>query len=409
MDDLPFDRCRHLVILLDGFGYDVVKRYYDEGGLRIFHAPSRLIAPYPTMTDIASADILGDFACHASQARYFDEIHNHSSGSAMSYIAYRNEAYARFFTYRQDKMWDGLAYFKSGPVFRRELKKLKKQFDKRQTKELIAHFASSATVSTQKGETGQISALKSIEQLVYQIIWETHGLVKITLLADHGHTNTRPEQLDVEQYLKTKGWQSTKSLKEPHDFYIERLGLVTVASLWTRNPVALAEDLAKCPGVDLASYAKDDAVVVLSPDGGQATIRKHENSYSYDALIGDLLLLKPILEGLSENQGYYDDVLLLTATATHQYPDALHRLWWAHFGQVENPPSVLISLKDQYCVGSRFFSKVTNMASTHGSLNYKNSVTFIMSTAWPLPPVLRSRDVPQCLGSHAGGRWPMEK
>jgi len=406
LDDLPLDRCRHLVIMLDGFGYDVVKRYYDAGGLRVFHAPSRVVVPYPAMTDIATADLLGDFACRASQAKYFDVPHNRVAGSATGYITYENEAYARLFTYRELKRWDGIAYFWAGPVFKKELSDLKKLFDKRRTREIVATLVSSAAVSTQDGEAGQMAALRRVDQLVNQIIWETHGLVKITLLADHGHSYTPPERLDVESFLKERGWRLAKKLNRPTDYYIERLGLITVACLWTQSPAALAQDLIRCGGVSLASYADGDAAMVLSPDGGRAAIRKRGEAYSYEAAAVDPLLLKPILEQLTANDGYYGGDALLAATATHVFPDPLHRLWRAHFGQVENPPSVIISLDDRYCIGWSFFARLVRIASTHGSLNYRNSVTFIMSTAGPLPPVMRSRDVPRHLSTLLGEPWP---
>src|ERR1035437_2942209 len=46
-DAIPFDKCRHLVIILDGFGYEVIKKFYDAGNLRAFYPPSRVIASYP--------------------------------------------------------------------------------------------------------------------------------------------------------------------------------------------------------------------------------------------------------------------------------------------------------------------------------------------------------------------------
>ncbi len=64
LGELAFEGRRHLVVVLDGFGYHVVKDYYDSGGLRMFYPPSRVIAPYPTLTDLAMEDLLGYRALH---------------------------------------------------------------------------------------------------------------------------------------------------------------------------------------------------------------------------------------------------------------------------------------------------------------------------------------------------------
>ncbi len=50
-----------------------------------------------------------------------------------------------------------------------------------------------------------------------------------------------------------------------------------------------------------------------------------------------------------------------------------------------------------------------DIASTHGGLNNSGSVTFIMSTAGALPPVMRSRDVPKNMKALTGEPFPLRK
>ncbi len=82
LDAIPTAQCRHLVIILDGFGYDVVKDYYDKGSLRMFHPPSRVIAPYPTLTDVSMEDILGYIPCQGFEAMYY----NRKAGNALKSV-----------------------------------------------------------------------------------------------------------------------------------------------------------------------------------------------------------------------------------------------------------------------------------------------------------------------------------
>jgi hypothetical protein len=410
LDAIPFQRCRHLVIILDGFGYDVVKAYYDAGGLRMFHAPSRVIAPYPTLTDTSLEDVFNYIPCAGYEAQYFDRQANQVVGGAGSYLTGADEPYARFFRYRASILWDAISYVQPWAVFRKEINDALKGFERGGCQEFIAYFVSSAGVGTQDGAVGQKRCLERTERMINQVLWRTHGMVKITLTADHGHSYTPSTLAPMAKYLEKKGWRLRDHLNGERDVVWIRFGLVTYASLDTRRPAALAADLAGCPGVDLVSFTDGAAVTVLDSAGGRATIRRKGDAYSYELAAGDPLTLRPILSALkADAEGYYDANAVFTATADHEYPAPLERLWRGHFGLVQHPTSVLASLKDNYYSGSSSFAGAVHVASTHGSLNRKNSTTFIMSTAGELPPLLRSGEVHTAMSKLVGGPWPMER
>ncbi|MHC4216349.1 MAG: hypothetical protein ACYSWP_23605, partial [Planctomycetota bacterium] len=125
LDEIPTARCRHLVIIVDGFGYDLVKRYYDSGKLRMFHNPSRVVAPYPAVTEVSLSAIMGSSAPRAVQSRYFDRKTNSIIGGVMDYIKGKNEPFAASLTYRADQHVDGLGYLLGMPVFVSELNTVK--------------------------------------------------------------------------------------------------------------------------------------------------------------------------------------------------------------------------------------------------------------------------------------------
>ena len=74
--------------------------------------------------------------------------------------------------------------------------------------------------------------------------------------------------------------------------------------------------------------------------------------------------------------------------STHAPPCSLPKA-----GLVENVPAVVLTTKDGWYCGKGKFDFFVDVASTHGSLNYSNSVTFAMSTAGELPEVLRLTDL----------------
>ena len=410
LDEVSFAGRRHIVIILDGFGYDVLKGYYDSGGLRLFHPPSRVIAPYPTLTDLALEDALGYIPCHGFEAKYYDRRANRIVGGSGAYLSGTNEPYNRLLDYRAGLIWDAIGYVAPWEVFGKEVNDLVRLVDRQDRREVLAYMVSSAGVSTARGAEGQLRALRLIDRLAHQLVWSSRGLVQLTLLADHGHSYTPARRIPLEKYLTTKGWRMTGSLREPNDVAYIRFGLETYASFACRRPAELAADLAGCQGVTIVSYAEGESVVVLSSDGGRATITKSGGRYKYEAASGDPLKLSGILGSLSADaQGFYDDRALFEATALHEYPDALARLWRAHFSLAANTPDVIISLADEYYSGSTSFGDTVKVASTHGGLNRKNSTTFIMSTAGPLPAVMRSADIPANMTALLGRPWPAKK
>ena len=181
-----------------------------------------------------------------------------------------------------------------------------------------------------------------------------------------------------------------------------RFGLVTYAAFNTREPEALVEDLLAFEPVELASYVEGDAVVVRSRSG-TASIRSADGkTFQYQPRDGDPLKLAGLVGDTTDGRA----VLKATVAARHEYPDALYRLWRAHFGLAENPPDVIVSLDDGYYSGKGFFGEVVSMASTHGGLNRRNSATYFMSTAAPVEGPLRSEDIPQVIEKVFGRPFP---
>ena len=142
----------------------------------------------------------------------------------------------------------------------------------------------------------------------------------------------------------------------------------------------------------------------------KARILRKGGAYRYEAISGDPLKLGEILPGLTPDaEGYHHADALLAATATHTYPAPLQRLWRAHLGLVENPPDVILSLADGFFSGAKSFGGSVRVASTHGSLNARNSTAFIFSTIGRLPEVLRSADVPSEMQKLVGAPWPLDR
>ena len=397
--------CRHLVVVLDGIPFDVVKEFYESGQLRLFDPPAVVIPPYPVMTDLALEDAFGYMPCTGYEAKYYSHSRKRIVGGTGDYLAGKNEPFVNVIDYRGPALDDGLAYLRPKRLFQGELNKVKRLWDRRERMEVLTYLVSTAGLGSRMGKEGQLYALRQCQRLALQILYESGGLVKFTFFADHGQTNVPCKPAGLKKHLKEKGWRLVDRVRGDNDVAMVKFGLVTYAALNARKVARLTGDLLESDAVELVSYAEGDAVVVVGRDG-QARIRSSDGkTFQYSPVEGDPLKLAELASGGVDGRS----LLKATSDGRHQYPDALYRLWRAHFAGAENVPDVIVSLDDRYYNGSGFFAGAVKMASTHGGLNWRNSATFIMSTAGQIKGPLRSEDIPGVMQKLFGRPFPARR
>jgi hypothetical protein len=414
LDGLPTDQCRHLVLILDGVGYETVRAWQAGGRLRLFYPPAPVISTYPSMTDIALADVFQSIRPLGYEARYFDHARNAIRGGDADYLAMTNEDWVRCTDYRAGTLVDPLAYLFPRHYFKEEMTALVSLLKQRDRPMIVAYLVSTAGLGTKHLAEGQEEILRDLGRLTHQLVWESRGLMKITVFSDHGHQLVPAEWIDFRAFLRERGWDVTERLCDPKDVVVIDYGLVTYASFATRSAPALSEALLEHEGVDVVTYASDGRVIVES-DEGRARIEQRGDRYRYVRETGDPLHLAEILkraadEGVLDADGFARDRAWLRLTADHEYPDPVVRIWRGFHGLTEHVPDVIASLKDGYSAGlpSRA-ARYPEGASTHGDLARKSSTAFIMSTAGPVPEAdrpLRSRDLPKVLADLLVRPWP---
>lgn len=404
----PSRASRDLLIILDSVPFEMVREAWNAGRFRAFHPPSRLVSVFPAMTDPALAEFFGVSPCKGVESVYYD-------GRSLvrgfdSYIEGANAPWLSQTNYHlraSDHAW---AYLWPGPWFRFELGEIQRAFDGGTTPRYVAYCVGTSALGSKRGRDGHQEALLAVDRLCQAILHESRGAVRITLLSDHGHTLAHGRRIDLPRALRRCGYNPTSSLAGVADVVVPAFGLVSCAAVYTLQPAAVARDLVGLDGVELACFVErrphdpalgadtmpGDRVVVLSRDG-EAQIRHGPGGFHYATIRGDPLRLGPILERLRaaggvDAAGVIDDRALLDATADHEFPDPLHRLWRAFHGLFEHTPDVLLSLADGYYTGSADLSQWLDMQAAHGSLRRASTSGFIMTTAGPLPPNLRMQD-----------------
>jgi len=390
--------CPHVLLVLDGVPFELVKQLYDDGRFRLFYPPTRLVCCFPSMTDLALVDLFHAPACPGYQALYCDRTTGKLSDGNKEYLSGRSAPWVAGMTYRVSTSWDILVYLDPRAVFNHEMDDLARRTRALQAGELRAYSLGTAGMGIRDGRAGITQFLEIVDRLCEQIVYEHHGRVKITLTADHGHNLVRNERVDFEPVLRAGGYRPATSLRDPRDVVVVRYGLVTYADFATQDPAGVGACLLKSEAVTFACYRDGDGLLVVDREG-QARITAGAGGLRYDARGGDPLHLASIVAQLQaagrvSADGDIDGDALFAATVDHEYPDPLARLWRAFHGMVANPPDLIVDLRDGYCHGSKFFYAMAYpIRSTHGSLNRMNSETFVLTMLGDLPPVLRTEEV----------------
>jgi hypothetical protein len=414
LDQTPFARCRHVILVLDGVGCEVVEAARQEGRLRLFYPPSPVVSTFPAMTDLALTDAFRGPPCVSYEVVYYDRKTRTVMGGDADYLSLKNEAWVKCLAYRAGTLMDPLAYLYPNAVFDKELADFRKVFGRRDRTDAAAYFVGTAGLGTRQGLDGQRKVLEAVDRLAEELVQKTRGKVKVTMLSDHGHTLVRCERIDFRRYFQEHGWRPADRLERPRDVVPIEYGIITYAAFATDDRPGLVALLLEHPGVDLVTYPEGDRVAV-EKKGEKAYVERRGARYRYAAAAGDPLELSAVIEKMKADScvdadGFAADRAWFDRTLAHKYPDALDRLWRAFNGMVEHVPDVVASLKEPYCAGSasRAFW-LPYVASTHGDLGRKSSTAFIMSTIGPvLPPGAgaRHRDLPALLEKLTGRPWP---
>ena len=397
LDEISNPDVPHFIIALDGVPYALINQLYQQGHFRLFHPPAQVISCFPSMTDLAFQQIFHSAQPLAYQAKHFDRSSNRMIPGNRIYLSGQNADWTNHLDYRCSTVLDAVSYVIPNFVFNRELSAMLNLFRRPGADTRIAYTVATAGLATQKGRSGILEFLRTIDRFCQQLVFEHKGRVKITLLADHGHNLLGCRRIRFDRLLQENNFHLTDCLQDPRDVVMVDYGLVTYAAVFTGQPAQLAPILLQHPAVDLICYPKKQTIIVQNITG-KAVIRHRDQRFSYTVETGDPLQLVPIIEQLRQTNkidqdGFIDDRALFCATYDHTCPDPLRRIYQAFCGLVQKPADLIVCLKDGFCHGSDAFDAFIESASTHGSLNQSNSATFLMTMLGPTPQPLRLQDI----------------
>lgn len=397
---LPESERRDLIIILDSIPYHLAEAAWKAGMLRHFPRPTRIIAPFPVMTDVALVDFFHQTPGVAIESDYYDG--QRETDGYNVYLKAGVSIWHEHVDYAMPHIAHGSAYMDQLPWFDHELRRIQDAFERSQAPVFVGYCVGTSALGALQGREGHETGLSRMDRFCRTMVYRSRGRVRITLLSDHGHNLVTSTRIPLSDLLKKAGYNVTNKLIKPKDIVLPEFAMATCSAIYTNDPAAVAADVVKIEGMELAAYPHaDGSLVVLSPSG-RAKILRSESGYRYEASSGDPLVLLPILERLQaankiNPDGFVSDAVLLEATADATYPDAVDRLWRAFHEQFQHTPNVLISVADGKHTGSKFQSEMIKLRAAHGNLRPLSTFGFAATTAGELPATLRMRELAPAL------------
>ncbi|GJQ27915.1 MAG: hypothetical protein HBSAPP02_29470 [Phycisphaerae bacterium] len=399
---------RHLVILLDSIPFGLVEEAWKAGRFRLFHPPGRVISPFPVMTDLSFSELFGVSPSPGVEASYYDgrrlrdgyEVYAHGG----------NAGWNAQVDYALRPIVHAVAYLNPRKWYDHELGKIQRMFLGGRG-DFRGYVVTTSGLGAWYGRAGHAPALEKLDAACEYILHACRGRVQITLLSDHGHVLQKSRRIPLSNLLAEKGWHVGSRLSDERDVVVPEFGVVSCAAIHTRRPADVARDCIGIDGVELAMYRESGRgeITVLGRNGETVLRMDSRGRFGVKLVRGDPLHLAGAVESLRaasrmDAAGYATDadwsqVMGEGQAGAGTYPDPIYRIWRAFNGLVENVPDVYLSLADGYHCGSELMTRLVDISATHGALNAVSSTGFVMTTAGPLPPSVRMRDLAGVLKS----------
>jgi predicted RND superfamily exporter protein len=395
--DYANERVPHMILLLDSLPFETVRERYDGGDFRWFDPPRKMIAPFPSLTEVCYSDVLHAPPLPGMVDGYYDPRDQAQHPDLLRRAMGYREPWERRLDFIIGFIGQGLSFLHPDEWFAAELEQARLAVEQVPTRVSVIYIASAASMVCAHGRPGAEKVLDGAKRLCLQMLYERRGAIKISMMADHGHNYIRSKNFSVSDMLKEAGFHPADRIDAENDCVVEFSALVTCGGVHTRHPAEVAAALCRHEQVEVAIY-QQGARSIIRTARGTAAVECRGHKLRYLPIDADVLGYGPLIEqlkaeGVMDADGYADDQVWFGRTLDHPWPNAPRRVWDALHGRFISPPDVILSLKDGYYSGYPGYERFITMESTHGGLNQVNSATFIMTMTGRLHEAVRHEDV----------------
>jgi hypothetical protein len=380
-------RPRRLLLCLDGVPHALIEQAKNRGLFDSFGPPSRLLSPFPTMTNVALSAMLGASPPAGYESLYFDRNARELRGGIRKYIGRRTpdkvpSSYMDDLDYQEPLPFEFLIYVAPEKVWRADMQRFRERFKAApQSRDYFAFLKATDGLLHAQGPERLAVALESLDKILREIQAFCGNETEIVMFSDHGMNLEENRRVDLATTLQRRGFRVV----------IPAFGLCSYAAIYCQDDQRIPEIATasvEVTGIDFAVY-KDGADVVIESARGRARIEYDGtmDSYRYSMISGDPLKLSSFPNGCATDAEWFE------RTAGHRYPNAVANIYKSLFtSRVKHTADILLSLHDGYYYGWSPFGRFVRLAATHGNALQSSSNAFLMSTHQRVPAYIRADD-----------------
>ncbi|HEX6044373.1 MAG TPA: alkaline phosphatase family protein [Pyrinomonadaceae bacterium] len=388
-------RPRRLLLCLDGVPHKLILAAKERGLFDRFGPPTRLLSPFPTMTNVALSAMFGASPPAGYESLYFDRRAGELRGGIRKYLGRRTpdkipSSYMDDLDYQEPLPFEFLIYVAPDRVWRADMQRFRERFRATpQNRDYFAFLKATDGLLHAQGPSRLNIALESLDKILTEIQKHCGNETEIVMFSDHGMNLEENRRVDLMTRLRRHGYQIVPRFAEKRRraLSVPAFGLCSYAAVYCGDEELVPEvatRIVEIPGVDFVVY-RDGNEVAIEGQNGSARIERRENSYRYTVRNGNPL-------ELNEHE-FVDDATWFEQSNANRYPDAVVNIYKSLFTpRVKHTADVLISLKDGYYYGWSPFGRFVRLVATHGNALQSSSNAFLMSTHRTLPECVRADD-----------------
>src|SRR5215217_1084856 len=252
-------RPRRLLLCLDGVPHKLIAEAKGRGLFDGFGPPTRLLSPFPTMTNVALSAMLGASPPAGYESLYFDRSAGELRGGIRKYIGRRTpdkipSSYMDDLDYQEPLPFEFLIYVAPEKIWRADMQRFRERFRAApQNRDYFAFLKATDGLLHAQGPARLGVALESLDKILREIRSYGGNETEIAMFSDHGMNLEENRRVALASTLQRRGFKVV----------IPAFGLCSYAALYCDEDVIpeVARASAEVNGVDFAVY-KDAAEVV---------------------------------------------------------------------------------------------------------------------------------------------------
>jgi len=354
---------RTLILAIDGIPYDMFASLQREGRFRGFFPASRMLAPFPSLTDVSFTALLRTAPSAAYEDKYYDRSAGEVRGGLSERIGGDYRALAPFhalFDWEQPGTWGGAVYLVPGRVAEAELIKAAEFIRESDDPELVVYLGSTDGLGHEEGWEALRRHLRRIDETLTGLLAEGLGSRRVVLLSDHGMSDGGSLRFDLERAVEDGGYRLADRIETPADVVVPAYGLIGSIQLYTAcgEEENVARAIVAVEGADFAAWLEGDRVEAVDAGGSTDPLDR----------------------------------------PAELYPDLRRRVFAGLRYPTPHPANVFVSLEGGWHYGLALFEPFVSLAGTHGSASYRQSVGFMTSNVDRTPNWVDAAEVYPWLG-----------